>query len=783
MPVSTRSGRKLSDSDASPSKSQSPTPSKAELDTALMPPPPTPIPRTKPSASKPPQSPRGHAQRGAGTPTETPSPTATPIRPQTIRNRPRAAAEHQYEHNGRVELKMVHYIDLQLNPHAYGIGIAFEEPRFHCGRGLLFDGEGDENPTYDFGGPVMRIVADVDMGSNMPRALEDVMVCNRSYCEMCFPTEWEEAMEGESLTYALPFIHAGDCKVGDDEVLAFGPDSEQDYEDEADCGLEQRRVRYLYEGRTEVVESSVCIAGSCARCSPDTIESLPSAIPETSLGRKSGPPDKSQPSEKPQDASAAGTRHASKKDTSTKQTTTKSSKGGARRADKAKGKSKSKIVVLKLPKLSGPKPSSGKTEAKDNNTTNLPMVHFTDLSHRNDVPNSRYQALQSHKFIDNSPAYLRGGQVYTVYFYASGDRPARFEDVIICWDRACEVCSLDVQDANAKPAGGLPFVHLTADTYQKANGPEDVYFFELADWERGLEWDTSDIPRAGRKVVLCNSGGKAVNVRVEVCDLNKCRRCHPEDVDIRSDAVKAEIERKKTGCNQLQRAMYLSKGLPAHGHDHRPQHVKNSDKAKAEATSKAAAAAAAKHIESSPEPLPREPNALRMCHHHHLVFEDNLVRFEEGRHRLKVIDEYFVPEDSDIYAYGGPVFSVNFPNGTTRDVMACTLPICFACKKLRQTAPLGKSRWGGVGFVHRRDINTDEDRNVASFMPVGRPKYEIPGDEVVIEMDWVAFQGEDGKMRETKCSVCEEGSCEVCDGWEDAKELQKEIDQAEKMQM
>lgn len=160
------------------------------------------------------------------------------------------------------ELWMVHYMNIHRNPARVGNPVA-TEPRFHCARTFKFI-EGD---TYEFGGQVMRILFDADNYLRAPRGQEDVMVCNRFYCDMCFPTEWDEQRKGESPTSGLPFVHSGQCKIRDDGELAHTPDLGRDYENGADCQIRKMKVRLFRGEDSAMFDCAVCVAESCIVCS------------------------------------------------------------------------------------------------------------------------------------------------------------------------------------------------------------------------------------------------------------------------------------------------------------------------------------------------------------------------------------------------------------------------------------------------------------------------------------------------------------------------------------
>lgn len=161
-------------------------------------------------------------------------------------------------------LWMVHYMDIHPNP-PYAGSLLATEPRFHCARTFKFI-EGD---VYEFGGQVMRILFDADNYLRAPRGQEDVMVCNRFYCDMCFPTEWDEERKGESPTFGLPFVHSGQCKIGDGGELVHTPDLGRDYENGADCQIRKMKVRLFRGVDSAMFDCAVCVAESCIVCSAD----------------------------------------------------------------------------------------------------------------------------------------------------------------------------------------------------------------------------------------------------------------------------------------------------------------------------------------------------------------------------------------------------------------------------------------------------------------------------------------------------------------------------------
>lgn len=792
MPVSTRSSSALA-SDAPTEQNQSVPPSKEDMNASTMPPPPRrkTMRRSQPrqpsedddmldamvNAPTPARSAFGTGPKPAAladvrdddSSTSLPSTFAAPQRRHTRRGANDRQANETAHASGEDKagneddggLWMVHYIDLQVNRRHSSTGLDASEPHFQCARIMKF--RGDKHPAYAFGGHAMRIIVDADVEARTPRMAEDVMVCNKDHCEMCFDSELEEELDGESPTFGLPFVHIAECTIGDEGILDFTPDLSLDYQDGADCNVEQDQVRFSVEGKGVVMQSAVCIAESCARCSPNR-----SVIPNAE-GYVSKRSDDRAAKEANQRGGAmdgagrsgggVGTSDDAGAEPAEKSTygSVRGSKNGLPPVDTGRNTNLASVPRLKL---HGPRPITRKLQPTEAATKQLPMVHFIDLSHRNDVPKARYQALHSHKFVDDSPSYLRGGQLYTVYFYASDNLPVRFEDVIICWDRACETCSPGFADAGAAPPGGLSFVHLASDTYGKKSRPVDELFFQLVVPERGLEWDTSDIPRGGEKVVICNSGGEKVRVRVEVCDLETCRRCHPDDVDTRSFETKELFEKQKLDWNARQEEVYLARGLAATGPDYRPAQTRAAEPDQLPPTSK------------------RATNALRMCHFMHLMFEEDVIRFDCKGDKSVLVDQYFLPTSSKICAYGGPILSVEFPDQTTRDVVCCFLPVCVICTEPGKVQHDKKTRWGAEGFVHRReldiDVNADNETSSVAFTLNGVQKYEVPGSEVEFEKDRVACQSEDERMKETECWVCVEGTCEECDVWHDAKAVEED---------
>ncbi|CZT23112.1 uncharacterized protein RCC_08822 [Ramularia collo-cygni] len=683
---------------------------------------------------------------------------------QAAPHRRTASRQHQdvaVETGRNAELWMVHYMDLHPNPHHSGTGRFADEPRFRYARGFKFNG--DEHPAWSHAGQVMRIVADQDIATTVPRRLEDVMVCSRHYCEMCFDTSWDEELEGDSPTGGLPFVHTKDCIEEDDGILVFAPDLGQDYEDEVECRMERKRVRFFHGDESAVVLSAVCVAESCQRCSHRTPLSNAASFEAAKL--RHGDLSSQGPSnEGSNDAAVGSTETGGNKSASTDQPPARSTRSGGRR-DKGKGravevndqgKTAKRSAAPKVTNLNVPKP------ATEMPVERLPMVHFTNLSHRRDVNGSRYQALHPHKFVDDTDTYLRGGQVYSVFFYAWDDLPARFEDVTICYDRACEVCSPGYQDETGASGSGLPFVHLTSDTWSRMSRPPDELYFKLENQLRGVEWDVNEFPKDGVREVICSSEGKKIKVRVEVCDLEGCRRCHPEDIDRRSDEEKAAVETEKGLWNDRQAALYVSLGLAATGPEYLPEDFDNNAQANAnQATPQAGPSNA---ISRNKATIP-QPKALRMVHRKQVVFEAHQARLDQSGRTLKVIDDYFVPEGSDVYLSGGPVYRVTFPDGTTRDVKCCLVSTCGPCQhKKMLKVPKEGDRWFGEGFVHRRELVEDGGVGSAkSFDPVAGQTYGIPKKEVLFEMDVALFQGADGVMKKTGCAVCVEGTCEECD--------------------
>lgn len=721
-----------------------------------------------------------------------------PVLPSDWDNQATLAVHHPIEEEDVEEaaLWMVHYID--LHPNELRNSSSRQEPRFHCARSLKFC-QG-EHRAFDFGGQVMRVVMDADTSARQPRFQEDVMVCDREQCQMCSSTETHDSSSVSSPTSGLAFVHRRDCRHSATGELIFKPDPAKDYETSQECRIKQRSVRFFSGTQSALVNTAVCVAASCVRCSK-TRTAIPTAADYVDANQRRG--DLSHGlgrSEEPRDASAAGRRRPRSGNDSTQsrdaadQPPAGSSRSSTVPRDKGKGRADGRPsgsgMMLKLkvaPKQAQPEQSPRQ----------LSMVHFSDLAHRNDMSHrnahnrevlgSRYQSVHSKKFIDDSASYKRGGQLYPVFFYESDDLPARFEDVIICWDRACEVCSPGYADLSTAPPGGLPFVHLNSDTYRRTHRPLDEYFFEMSDPLRGIEWNTNDIPRAEDSVIICNNASEKIGVLCSVCDLDSCRRCHEYDIDRRSDEQKAADEEEKKVWNARKAADFVSRGLPATGPNYDPQLSRSTSIAQEvpEDTATKEKSKAPKKNDGlmGPPPRPvrtsRTTDRLRMVHRLHLNFEDHTVTFEK-KPSPGVFEKYFVAETSTAYKFGGPVYTVNFPDETTRDVMACTASVCHQCKRMKEFPLKEASRTNGEPFCHRRELvlewemgndgKVDAERSVARFVMGDAPRYAVPGRDVEMEKEFAIFQDAGGLEKRVACYVCKEGSCKECDEWQDTEE-------------
>lgn len=194
-------------------------------------------------------------------------------------------------------------------------------------------------------------------------------------------------------------------------------------------------------------------------------------------------------------------------------------------------------------------------------------------------------------------------------------------------------------------------------------------------------------------------------------------------------------------------------------------------------------AAGGKSAPAAP-PTPQIPTGtLRMCHKKQLTFNATNVQYlvdtKTKRNGGGTVDQYFV-SDPDVRKWGGCVYRVDFPDNTTRDVMACQLRRCVTCYRKNKTQINQSGTPSNAPFVHRRDLNSAALNPVPSFTPAAGPYvYWTPPATSSTTATPVYPQG--GPSGATAISapslVCEAGSCSICDPKDEADRHAAEEDE------
>lgn len=152
-----------------------------------------------------------------------------------------------------------------------------------------------------------------------------------------------------------------------------------------------------------------------------------------------------------------------------------------------------------------------------------------------------------------------------------------------------------------------------------------------------------------------------------------------------------------------------------------------------------------------------------MCHYRHLHFTDPGVTWRKlEKAGGTTIDTYFVPEDSNVYKFGGPVYAVTFPGEGLIEVMACRRDRCESCKGREVTAATTPAKC--FPLVHRAEWMAEKRGNV--FRPIESGKYVLPNIEDFTDKVDITFlkSGIDGNEASTiECLTCVEGKCDECE--------------------
>lgn len=161
---------------------------------------------------------------------------------------------------------------------------------------------------------------------------------------------------------------------------------------------------------------------------------------------------------------------------------------------------------------------------------------------------------------------------------------------------------------------------------------------------------------------------------------------------------------------------------------------------------------------------PVPAGAFRMCHMKHLAISAAGVTWRKGdKEGGPVVNTYFVANNWPSLAWGGPVYRVDFPNGTTQDVMACRRHRCKSCRK--RPATLTGVATNARPFVHRQDLTLDPATQTRTFTPVASGAYDCPADNLPLTIVSVTFSragAGGGSAIATPCETCTAGSCPKC---------------------
>lgn len=399
------------------------------------------------------------------------------------------------------------------------------------------------------------------------------------------------------------------------------------------------------------------------------------------------------------------------------------------------------------------------------------MVHLSDLQLNPNAnsQNSIYMSTDDKKFRDDSVTYNRSGQVWPVLFAADAFHHQRQEDTIICSFESCEVCT---KNPRAYTGLGYPFVHSQRDHLELPFDPDFNQvgrdLFRPSSFDTGIERTLNDIPlSAVRPMSFRNNVFEYLTTDVMGCDWQNCRVCLGT---MYSSPVPAA-----TWFEHLRLAREAPAGAPAVPAIPQPTQQTTISPRRLLAPQPTLPPARQPTLSpdvqpppppaTQPVPPPPAPNggALRMCHWIHLEFNtDGTVSWSKQRRNLRCVDTYFVPEELPVYAFGGPIHRVDFPNGDgIRDVMACTKAICKYCN--RRPIDLATPS-NGMPWAHRSTLTGANP----AYHPGAQLNYVTLPDGAQLQANVVEVDGfDDGVRRTTTCWTCVDGTCEECDDDED----------------
>lgn len=379
----------------------------------------------------------------------------------------------------------------------------------------------------------------------------------------------------------------------------------------------------------------------------------------------------------------------------------------------------------------------------------------------------RYQCQPSDLLYRTAAEWHRGGPVMKVL--VRDVVGSQVWDVMTCQYQACSACLQASLPTRSYTNHRAPFVHGKA--CQQVDGAPARVFVPLP----GLRKDEGIDCRVEAEMISYSQGGPAANnlrpVPSSVCVQDSCPVCSvpdPEDGLATTVTNRPTIPTEPTVPAPRRRPNTRSTARGNGGDPPAPPPARPEPSRSTRA--KGSARDTSKAPQATLPPTAPSSNRLRMCHRAHVQIDPNgnaswLQKLRDD-HRGDVEDSYFVVTDpsrpnSDVYRCGGPVHRVNFPDGTTLDVMICVRTQCRLCNKKGNAAILANTHTNGEPFLHRREITNTVFG--PTFTPRNPHAYRAPQARWGMQSRNVHFpRGASTGNIMTQCHVCTAGNCNVC---------------------